>query len=148
MIHNIWLNLPSKNLEKTRVFYEALGFAYNENSSHAGMVSFTAPGKVNIVVCFFPPEVIAKFSGNSVTETDTSNEVLISLGANSKEDVDAIAKVVQEGDTGGKLYSEPIEVDGEPFYVMKAIEGHSTTVTQVFQSWYDRVPGRRQSSIV
>jgi len=112
MIHDIWLNLPSKNLENTRAFYEALGFTYNENSSHAGMASFTAPGKINIVVCFFPPEVIAKFSGNAVTETDASNEVLISLGVNSKEDVDAIAKIVRESDAGGKLYSEPIEVDG------------------------------------
>lgn len=110
MINDIWINLPSTDLSKTRTFFEAIGFTYNEKYSHDRMASFIAPGKVNLVICFFPPDHLKKFMGNIVADSHQSNEVLISVGANSKEEVDALAKTVTEN--GGTVFSDPSEIDG------------------------------------
>lgn len=45
-----------------------------------------------------------------VTYPNDSSEVMFSLGADSKEEVDQIAEVVSKN--GGKVFSEPSYIDG------------------------------------
>jgi predicted lactoylglutathione lyase len=67
-------------------------------------------GNKKVVLNLFPAAVFEGFSNTSVNDTANSAEVLFSLGADSRSEVDAMAK--KAVDAGGILYGKPGEKDG------------------------------------
>jgi hypothetical protein len=63
-----------------------------------------------VVLNLFPEAMIKNFMGHTITDTKQSNEVLFSIGASSREEVDSLAKKAVEA--GGTLYGKPSEHDG------------------------------------
>ncbi|WP_295902351.1 VOC family protein [uncultured Bdellovibrio sp.] len=110
MQNEFWVNLPSKDLERTRKFFTDIGFNMDKVHSNAQMVSMDL-GNKKVVVNVFPENMFREFiGGQQVTDAKQSNEVLFSLGANSPEEVDAWAeKAVKAGAT---LYAKPGYKDG------------------------------------
>ncbi len=110
MNFNIWLNLASNDLSKAKKFYEDIGFEINKQHVAPHMVSMFV-GKGRLVINLFEEKLMEQFMGNQkVTLTQNSNELLISIGADSSEEVDNWAKKVKNA--GGVLYSEPAFADG------------------------------------
>jgi predicted lactoylglutathione lyase len=109
MDNDFWLNLASKDLPKAQAFFSKLGFEINERRSNPGMVSMFI-GNKKVVLNLFPAEVLQGFGGCPVTDTSKSVEVLFSLGAASRAEVDALAQ--KAVDAGGVLYAKPGEKDG------------------------------------
>ena len=108
-MHNeFWINLASKDLAKSREFYTRLGFEINEKHTDAGIVSMFT-GNKKVVLNLFPAAVFEGFSKATVNAADTA-EVLFSLGADSRGEVDAMA--VKAVEAGGILYGKPGEKDG------------------------------------
>ena len=58
----------------------------------------------------FAEAVFKKFTGTNLVDTQQASEVLLSIDAESKEEVDAMAKKVIEA--GGKLFGKPEEHQG------------------------------------
>lgn len=111
--NDIWINLPAKDLEKIRVFFQAIGFQYNAKRSNEGMVSFITPGKKNVVICFFTYEQMEMFTGGAVKRGFESSEVLLSLGADSKEQVDTLAQAVIQN--GGQVFAGPTDIGNDMY---------------------------------
>ncbi len=109
MKNEFWLSIASKNLPKAKEFYSKLGFEINSKHADPDMVSMFV-GDKNVVLNLFSEKFLKGFIGNSVTNTTDSNEIIFSLGAKSKDEVDAMAKRVVEA--GGDLYGKPGEKDG------------------------------------
>jgi uncharacterized protein len=109
MDNDFWLNLASKDLPRAKAFFSKLGFEMNERHSHAGMVSMFI-GSKRVVLNLFPAAAMQEFAGFSVTDTSRSVEVLFSLGASSRAEVDDLAKKAVEA--GATLYGKPGEKDG------------------------------------
>lgn len=108
MPESLWINLPVKDVAISRDFFTQIGFKLNTqygNSEHSA--SFFA-GKM--VVMLFNETTFKSFTRNELTDTKQGTEVLFSIGAASKEDVDEIAKKVTEA--GGTVFSEPAESQG------------------------------------
>ncbi len=108
MPEGLWINLPVKDVNISRDFFTQIGFKLNTqygNSEHSA--SFFVG---NIVVMLFNEATFKSFTQNELTDTKTSNEVLFSIGAASKADVDEIAKKAAEA--GGIVFSEPAESQG------------------------------------
>ena len=63
-----------------------------------------------MVVMLFNEVTFKSFTQNQLTDTRTSTEVLFSIGAASKEDVNEIAK--KAAAAGGTGFSEPAESQG------------------------------------
>jgi predicted lactoylglutathione lyase len=100
----IWANLASDNLERLRKFYNSLGFRSNDNMSNSELASFTF-AKNNFIINFFiRPEVEDGMNG-SIGKWESQSEVLFSLQAGSREEVDQWREKVHL--SGGQIVSEP-----------------------------------------
>ena len=110
MTKEIWLNLPVKDVQRSKAFFEAIGFIFNESRSTGNDMACMYAGEKKFVVMLIREAMFAGFSKNNLTDTSQSSEILISYDAESREEVDAIAKKVVAA--GGTMFGEPGESQG------------------------------------
>ncbi|MFV0389387.1 MAG: VOC family protein [Pyrinomonadaceae bacterium] len=108
MTNEFWLNLPVKEVGKAVEFFRAIGFAFNENFPQTENSACLQLGKKGLIVMLFDYETFAGFAQNAPPETGT--EVLISFDAESREEVDKTAKLVENA--GGTIFAAPANVQG------------------------------------
>ena len=120
----IWSNLAVSDLERTTKFYTELGFKPNGKSNE--LTSFLI-GKNDFVMHFFLKDILKTSIKGEITDSQTSNEVIFTLSAESKDQVDNWAKEVESA--GGKIISEPEEF-GKGYYgfVFADPDGHKFNV--------------------
>ncbi|MDQ6471929.1 VOC family protein [Flavobacterium sp. LHD-80] len=99
----IWANLVSHDLQKTIKFYSDLGFKQNGKETEE-LVSFIY-GENNFVINFFIPKRFDNALRGKSADTKTENEIIFSLSADSRENVDEWYKIVKNA--GAKIFSEP-----------------------------------------
>lgn len=105
-----WINLPVKDIEKSKTFFKTIGFRSNPmHDANPTLGSFFLDAH-DTVMMLFPEAAIQGFMGNAVTDTRASNEVLFNISAENREEVDAMAARVRAA--GGIIYAEPGEVQG------------------------------------
>jgi predicted lactoylglutathione lyase len=109
MTKQIWLNLPVKDVAKSKAFFSKIGFSFNEEHDTPSSTCMLV-GEGKFVIMLFEENMFTDFSQNKLTDTKTSSEVLLSIDAESKEEVDALAKNVQEA--GGTVFAAPAESRG------------------------------------
>ena len=110
MINDIWINLPVKNIEKSKIFFAELGFEFNKNYGNSPTSACLLIGQKNVVVMLFEESIFKNFTQHEVSDTKQGNEVLFSIGAESREEVDEIARKANEA--GGTVFAKPGEKDG------------------------------------
>ena len=110
MAQDLWLNLPVSDLARSTAFFKAIGFSPNPgpgNSAHSA--SFTI-GEKKIVLMLFVNDVFASFTNRPPSDTSRGSEVLFSLGADSRDQVNEIAARAKAA--GGDVFAEPGESNG------------------------------------
>ncbi|WDF60452.1 extradiol dioxygenase [Flavobacterium sp. KACC 22758] len=126
MTKQIWLNLPVKNVAKAKDFFWKIGFSFNEQHDTPSSTCMVV-GENHFVVMLFEEILFSGFSQNDVTDTKLSSEVLISIDAESREEVDQLAKKVQEA--GGNVFAEPAESQGWMYgFGFADLDGHRWNV--------------------
>lgn len=121
----IWANLVSENLDKTYAFYNALGFKANGYNSTNEIVSFSF-GEHNFVINFFKKSRLENDFLGIVADTQKQNEIIFSLSAEDREEVDKWHEKVKL--TGGKIISEPKNYDEGYTFVFADPDGHKYNV--------------------
>lgn len=118
MSQDIWINLPVKDVERSTAFFNEIGF-------HAVSVG-NERAKLDIgqtTILLFPNTALEKFTGSKTADTSRCAEVLFSIGAESKEEVDSFIQKVKFA--GGSIYSKPNEIDGRMYGAGFAdLDGH------------------------
>ncbi len=131
--NNIWLNLPVKDIEKSKAFFKKIGFQSNpihDNASH--LASFLI-GEHNFVMMLFPEEAFKTFTNHEIADTGKGTEVLINIDADSREEVEEMAARVRKA--GGKIYAEPGEADGWMYACgFEDLDGHRWCVLHMDMS--------------
>ncbi|MCE7040160.1 VOC family protein [Dyadobacter sp. CY312] len=122
-VKQAWLNIPVKDLQKSKEFFKAIGFRSNpmhEQNPHVG--SFFI-GEKDFVLMLFPEAAFAHIVHNPLSDTAKGKEMLINIDAESREEVDAMAETARNA--GGKIFAEPGEAEGW-MYVMgfEDLDGH------------------------
>lgn len=109
MTKQVWLNLPVKDALKSKEFFTQLGFTFLEErtTEHSACMLL---GETNFVVMLFAEEMFKNFIGHPITDTNQSSEFLISIDAESREEVDQLAAKAKQA--GGTVYGEPSENQG------------------------------------
>ncbi|GAB3126398.1 VOC family protein [Streptomyces calidiresistens] len=121
----IFVNLPVKDLSRSREFFTALGFSFNEDFSddHAAYVVV----EENIGVMLLTEERFKDFVNGPLADPDAGTGVLVALSAESRREVDdllarALAAgaepwkpVMDEGPMYGASFRDP---DGHVWEVM------------------------------
>ncbi|WP_144555405.1 VOC family protein [Bacillus sp. X1(2014)] len=110
MSRELWLNLPVRDPERAKEFYTQLGFRLNEKYvSQDGSFSLIV-GDNQVVLMLFPESTFRGFTGNADADSWQGTEVLFSLGANSREEVDELALKAERA--GGTVFGKPGEKGG------------------------------------
>lgn len=110
MAQDVWLNLPVKDLAKSIAFFTAIGFTPVPgpgNSEHSACFSI---GEKKTILMLFAEAMFAGFTNHPIADTGKGSEVLFSLGADSREQVDDYANRARS--SGGTVYCEPVETHG------------------------------------
>jgi uncharacterized protein len=120
----IWSNLAVSDLERTTKFYTELGFTFNGNSKE--LTSFFV-GEDDFIMHFFLKDILKVSIKGEIADSQKVNEVIFTLSAKSKDQVDNWAKEVERA--GGKIISKPEEF-GKGYYgfVFADPDGHRFNV--------------------
>lgn len=86
-INQIYVNLPVKDVEKTREFWTKIGFSINEQITDEKAVCVMMND--NIQIMFLQEEYFQTFSERPVPKGDTT-QVLVAIGLDSRKEVDQI----------------------------------------------------------
>ncbi len=98
---DMWINLPVKDLNKSKDFFNHIGFSAHNSGDKVSLII----GSKKVVFMLFPESTFKAFTGNELADTKQSAEVLFSIGAESKEEVDELVEKVTEA--GGAIYGKP-----------------------------------------
>lgn len=105
MPKQFWVNLPVKDITRAGEFYEKIGFTVKVQNKQEVQVII---GDQTIML--YEETTFKTFARHEIVDAKQATEVLFSIGAESREEVDDIAeKAVQ---AGGLLFSKPTEEQG------------------------------------
>jgi hypothetical protein len=103
MATQIFVNLPVKDLKRSMDFFTALGYTFNpqftDDKAACMIISET------IYVLLLEEEFFKTFTKKEISDTSKSNEVIVCLSADSREQVDALVK--KAVDAGGTAPNAP-----------------------------------------
>lgn len=121
----IWANLGVKNVEKSRAFYTKLGFEKNAGHESDELASFLF-GEDNFVIHFFKEDSLKKGMKGELADLSKGNEVIFTISAETKEEVDDWAVKVK--DAGGSVFSPPEEFQGMYGCAFADPDGHKFNI--------------------
>ncbi|GJF43317.1 VOC family protein [Staphylococcus argenteus] len=118
MIRSMWFNLHVQDLEKSEQFYRSLGFEINKNPQMLDKMVGIQIGQTTVIL--IENNHFEKVSQQSVDVKP--NEVMISLGVKTNEEVDRLVNKVKEA--GGTVVQEPTVSQGFYGAMFKDLDGH------------------------
>ncbi|MEO8385589.1 MAG: VOC family protein [Betaproteobacteria bacterium] len=96
MSKKIYVNLPVKDLPKSKAFFASLGFAFEPNFTNEQGACMVVAG--NIFVMLLTEPFFQTFTKKPVADATKSTEVLVCLSTDSRASVDdLVAKAVEAG---------------------------------------------------
>ncbi len=110
MTKQFWLNLPVKDVSKSRDFYTQMGFKLNNqygNSAHSASLMI---GEKDVVLMLFNEEAFKAFTNTGIPDISNATDVLFSIDAESPTEVDEMAKKAVAA--GGKCDHKPQDKQG------------------------------------
>jgi predicted lactoylglutathione lyase len=97
MVKEIWINLPVKDVKRSKEFFTKMGFAFNPHGETPNSACMLV-GQKPVVVMLFEEPMFKGFIQGELADTGKGTEVLFSIDAESKEEVDEMArKAVEAG---------------------------------------------------
>lgn len=122
--NHIFVNLPVKDLPKTRAFFEQVGFEFNEQFSDRNAACLIIGD--NIYAMLLVESYFRTFTGKTIADTATSTEVLLGISAGSREQVDEIVnKAFAAGATGSQ---DPVDHGFMYTWSFQDVDGHQWEV--------------------
>lgn len=118
MIQGMWFNLHVANLDKSEAFYRALGFEIKKNPDMFDKMLGIAIGDTTVIL-------IENNHFENVSQQNVvtmPNEVMISLGVKTNEEVDQLVAKVKQA--GGIVIQEPTVSQGYYGAMFKDLDGH------------------------
>ena len=120
MARQIYVNLPVKNLERSKAFFGSLGFQFNPqftNESGACMVIDD-----NIYAMLLTESFFQTFTKKPVADATRSTEVLVCLSCESRAEVDELVRKALAA--GGKAPNAPQDHGFMYGHGFEDIDGH------------------------
>lgn len=128
-IQSIFINLPVKDIARSREFWTTLGFGFNEQfSDDKALCLVLNDGSIYAMLISY--EYFGSFTNRPVSDGSTT-QVLIAIDVGSRDRVDEIVKIALENgatrylepsDMGWMYYDRFADPDGHQWEVMYADE--------------------------
>lgn len=110
MTKEIWINLPVDDIKRSVAFFTQIGFSLNENQPVTDNMASLLVGEKKFVLMLFTKDLFKGFCSHQIADTNAGTEVLFSIDAENKEEVDALLQKAE--DAGGSIYAKGGEKDG------------------------------------
>lgn len=124
MATKIFVNLPIKDLEKSKTFFQKLGFGFNPQFSDEKAACLVLGD--NIFAMLITEPMFATFTKKPISDAKKQTEVLLAIDVDAKNKVDEMVKLAVEA--GGKIYSEPIDHGWMYYHSFEDLDGHQWEV--------------------
>jgi predicted lactoylglutathione lyase len=105
-MRQIFVNLPVKNLERSKSFFAGLGFSFDPQFTDDKAACLVIE-KGSIYAMLLTEPFFKSFTPRAVADAKKSTEVLVCLSCGSKEEVDGL--VARAGENGGKAVREAMD---------------------------------------
>ncbi|SER19435.1 hypothetical protein SAMN04488038_11935 [Solimonas aquatica] len=116
----VYINLPVKDVQKTRDFFTQLGFAFNPQFSNELAVCVIL--SENSCAMLLSHEHFSRFTPHAISDARQVTEVLVCLMLPSRAQVDElVAKAIA---AGGSTYKEPEDHGFMYGHGFKDLDGH------------------------
>jgi predicted lactoylglutathione lyase len=124
-VKSIYVNLPIKNLEKTREFWTKLGFSFNEQFSDDKALCLVLNEGL-IYSMLISHEFFSTFTNRAIADGSTT-QVLVAIEVDSRELVDQIvenalengaSRYKESADHGWMYYDSFADIDGHQWEIM------------------------------
>lgn len=119
MAKQIFVNLSVKDLEKSKDFFSKLGYTFNPMFTDEKAASMVISDTIYAMLLTEP--FFKSFTNKEICDTEKSNEAIICLSADSREEIDEIVK--KAVDAGGSPNPKQ-EYDFMYNYGFKDLDGH------------------------
>jgi predicted lactoylglutathione lyase len=120
MATKVFINLPVKDLEKSKTFFQGLGYSFNPQFSDEKAACMIISD--SIFVQLLKEDYFKTFTKKQVSDAQKSTEVLIALDAASREEVQQIVAKAKE--LGGTIYAEPADHGWMYQHSFADLDGH------------------------
>jgi predicted lactoylglutathione lyase len=124
-VRSIYINLPVKNIEKTRAFWTKLGFGFNEQFSNDNSLCLVL-NDGSIYAMLISHEYFNTFTNRPIADGSTT-QVLLTIDVGSRGKVDELVRNALENgatrymdpqDEGWMYYDRFADLDGHQWEVM------------------------------
>jgi predicted lactoylglutathione lyase len=124
----IFVNLPVKDLDKTKEFFAKLGFSFNPQFTDKNAACMVI--SEDIYAMLLVEQFFKTFTKKEIVDAKKSTEVLLALSAESKEKVDEmLSKALAAG------AKEPRERQDQGFMYGRSLEDPDGHIWEIF--WMD-----------
>ncbi|MDQ3017106.1 MAG: VOC family protein [Bacteroidota bacterium] len=110
MIKQLWINLPAKDIQASKVFFTKIGFEPNPHHDPGPDGASFFVGTNKMVLMLFQESTFSHVIQHPIANTALSSEVLLSFDAESREEVDEMAQLVKNA--GGNVFAPPTVIQG------------------------------------
>lgn len=104
-MRDLWINLVVADVAKAKQFYQAVGFDLNPRFSESNEVASLVFNEKTTVVMLFQVDFFKDKLPAPLVRGEMTNEVLLSIGADSVEDADQL--VARAIEAGGRALGHP-----------------------------------------
>ncbi|MFO1340835.1 MAG: VOC family protein [Burkholderiaceae bacterium] len=116
----IFVNLPVKNVERSRAFFSALGYSFNPQFSNDSALCMIVSDTIYVMLLAEP--FFQGFTAKPIADATKSTEVLVCLSCDSRAEVDAlVAKALAAGGTAPRAPQDHDFMYGHGF---EDLDGH------------------------
>jgi len=103
--NNIFVNLPVKDLDRTKDFFTKIGFEFNPQFTDKNAACLMIGD--NIFAMLLVEDYFKTFTKKDLSDAANTTEVILALSAESKEQVDEIVNNALAA--GGSLSNDPVD---------------------------------------
>lgn len=115
MSKSIFINLVVADVVRSKKFFDALGYSFNEDFSNDSVACLVVSNSVRVML--HTPESLRRFTRKNIVNSHSSTEVLLALEMNSRKDVDELlelatkvgAKEYRDAEDHGFMYARSFE---------------------------------------
>lgn len=127
---NIFVNLPVKNLEKTKDFFSEIGFEFNAQFTDKNAACLVIGD--NIFAMLLTEDYFKTFTKKDLSNAAKTTEVILALSAESREQVDEIVNAALSA--GGSPSNDPVDHGFMYGWSFQDPDGHLWEVMYMDQS--------------
>lgn len=131
MATQVFINLPVKDLEKTKSFFSQLGYSFNAQFTNENAACMVISETIYAMLLTEP--FFKTFTPKSIADAHTTKEVLICLSCESRAQVDdLVRKAIAAG--GKAAPAEPIDHGFMYYHGFEDLDGHNWELAYMEQA--------------